>query len=374
MTAEELARALGAKLAPKGFGRKVVPMFCERAAADEAALGHAGWLYELKLDGVRIVADKRSDAVTLAYRKLRDATSSYAEIARAVATLPCDRLVLDGEIVAFDEHGRPDFQRLASRIHAWSAARSPEPVVYVVFDVLGVGPYDVTGLPIEARKEILARIVPSEGGAAGGLVRAHPTFDDGRPLFALCRELGLEGVVAKRRGSLYRSGERIDDWRKLKHEREADLVVIGWTEGSSAERGGRRVASPGRIGALELGAYEGDRLVFRGRVGSGIDEAESAALLAELRELEVPHPVAEAPYPKHLAPGPRHHARPVIVVSVRHTGFTAEGEEGGRYLRHAVFRGVRPDVDPRECNVAPVDGPADLAGAVASAARRARKE
>jgi hypothetical protein len=209
------------------------------------------------------------------------------------------------------------------------------PVVYVVFDVLAVGPWDLRALPLEARKEILSRVLPDDG-LAGGFVRRHPTFDDGVALFRLCREHRLEGVVAKRLGSPYRAGERSFDWLKIKRELEAELVVIGWTEGEGDRS---------RLGALDLGAYEGDRLVFRGRVGSGLHGAIIDELLAMLQPLEVPHPVAEGKY----SPKPRrHHCRPEIVVSVRYGGFSLD-PSGARYLRFPVFRGIRLEVSPKDC-------------------------
>jgi bifunctional non-homologous end joining protein LigD len=345
--AEELAQYLGAK-SSQVDGTKIVPMLCEREEAGSKVLGRQGWLFELKLDGVRIIADKTEKRVALSYRKLRDATESYAEIREAMRSLAETRLVLDGEIVAFDEQGRPDFQRLGHRIQASSkkGLRSPTfvPVVYVVFDVLAIGPYDVRGFPIEARKEILTRIVPAEG-AANGLIRLHPTFESGVELFRLCQEHRLEGVVAKRRGSAYKAGERTSDWLKIKAELDAEFVVIGWTEGESDRA---------RLGALDLGAYEGDRLVFRGRVGSGLDVGTIDVLLERLQPIEVDYPVAEGKY----SPKPkRHHCLPELVVSVRYGGFSLD-PSGARFLRFPVFRGVRPDVDPRDCTAAPDDGAA----------------
>ncbi|MBX3202105.1 MAG: hypothetical protein KF894_28505 [Labilithrix sp.] len=345
---EELAEYLGARPSELD-GRKVVPMLCERAEADARVLERAGWLYELKLDGVRIIADKRGDEVALTYRKLRDATESYPEIADTVRALADERLVLDGEIVAFDEEGRPDFQLLARRIQAGMSGRAARsvraaaavPVVFVVFDVLAIGQYDVRAFPLEARKEILARVLPPEG-AAGGLLRRHPTFDDGVALFRLCQERRLEGVVAKRLGTPYRSGERTFDWLKIKAELDAELVVIGWTEGEGDRS---------RLGALDLGAYEGDRLVFRGRVGSGLDASTIELLLERLASIEVAEPVAEGRYPPKAR---RHHCRPELVVSVRYGGYSRD-PSGARYLRFPVFRGVRPDVSPRDCTAAPDD-------------------
>lgn len=331
MKATELARYLGA-VAGEVDGTRVLPMLCEREGG-AASLGQKGWLYELKLDGVRILADKRGGVVKLGYRKLRDATASYPEIAAALAKLEEERVVLDGEIVAFDDEGRPDFQRLATRIHG-IGARRPVPVMFVVFDVLEVGGLDVRGFPIEARKEVLAKVMD---GVDPTFLRVHSTFSEGTALFDFCKEHRLEGVVAKKLGSPYRTGERGLDWRKVKCELDAELVVIGWTEGESTRS---------RLGALDLGVYDGDELVFRGRVGSGLDEATIEALLAWLVPNEVDEPVAKGKYP----PKPkRHHCKPELVVSVRYGGLTRETEGVGPVLRFPVFRGIRPDVDARDC-------------------------
>jgi bifunctional non-homologous end joining protein LigD len=319
-------------------------MLCGRDETGETILAQPGWLYELKLDGVRIVADKRGKRVALSYRKGRDATDSYPEIAEAVGTIDETRLVLDGEIVAFAEDGRPDFQRLGTRIQSRGSnarrAASRVPVVYVVFDVLVVGDHDVTRLPIESRKAILERIV--EGATStNGHLRLQPTLPDGKQLFRFCREKALEGVVAKRSGSIYRPDDRSTDWVKVKCELDADLVVIGWTAGE----GTRSV-----LGALELGAYDGDRLVVCGSVGSGLGAATIEALADRLTKLATAGPVAEG---KYRAKRGLHHVRPEIVVSVRHMGLTADG-----HLRHPVFRGVRHDVLPEDCTLAGAAGTA----------------
>lgn len=332
--AERLAAELGAPIGDRD-GTKLVPMLCDRDESGERLLSQGGHLFELKLDGVRILADKRGDRVALGYRKIRSATESYPEIAEAIAKLAEHRVVLDGEVVAFDEEGRPDFQRLGTRIQSrGKSARHAAvsvPVAYVVFDVLVVGDRDVTSLPIEARKMILEQVM---GGTSkpGGHLRLHPTFAEGTELFRLCRERHLEGVVAKRAGSIYRPDDRSSDWIKIKCEQDADLVVVGWAEGE-----GRR----SRLGALDLGVYEGEDLVFRGSVGSGLDEDAIDALLARLAPLEVKRSMASGKMPPKRG---RHFVRPEVVVSVRYMGTSGEG-----MLRHPVYRGVREDLDAREC-------------------------
>lgn len=357
MSAEASPEAVAAQLGAPALavdGRKVAPMLCAPDEAGGAVLASREHVFELKLDGVRIIADRRDEAVRLSYRRLRDATRTYPEVERAVRALPVPRVVLDGEIVAFGDGGLPDFQLLGRRIQADGAsverAAVDVPVAYLVFDVLAVGDHDVRGLPLEARRALLERIVPKNEGA---IVQVPPSFDDGVALFRMCLEKGLEGVVAKRRGSAYREGERTTDWIKVKNLVERDLVVVGWTEGE-----GRRA----RLGALELAAWDEGGLVACGSVGSGLDEETIDALLPRLRSLETPAPTARG---KRTPARGRHHVRPEIIVSVRFMGLSAEGK-----LRAPAFRGVRPDARIEDCRLAPrtkAHEPRDLARAGAEA-------
>ena len=189
------ARDAGAK--PRDLdGRNLVPMACSTEAGH---LKSKGTLYELKLDGVRILADKRADEVALYYRKGRSGTAGYPEIVRAVRALPFDRVILDGEILAFDPAGKPDFQRLAQRFSASkprdiARAMRAVPVNYVAFDLLALGDLDLTPLPLSVRKRLLKQVVPPRG-----LIRALDHLeDDGEPLYAFCRAQRLEGVIAKK--------------------------------------------------------------------------------------------------------------------------------------------------------------------------------
>jgi bifunctional non-homologous end joining protein LigD len=313
-------------------------MLCEPSGT-EAGLADSNRLYELKLDGVRILAERDGVDVGLWYRTHRPAATSYPEIVRAMRSLIAERVVLDGEILAFDDSGRPSFHRLARRIHALrprdaAAAALEVPVVYVVFDVLQIGDRDLRGVPLIDRKQLLERLVPEKG-----VIRRLDHFEgSGQALFAFCKEQGLEGVVGKRKDGPYRPGpKRSSDWTKFKCEREADFVVVGWLEGKG---GGQKLAS------LELATYAGDRLVLRGRVGSGLTDSTIRELSARLAKLEVDRSPAEGK--ANRVTSKRHFARPEIVVSVQFAGWT---EEGG--LRHPRFRGVRADVDARDCTQAP---------------------
>ncbi len=316
----------------------LVPMLC---ADSGAGLDEADRLYELKLDGARILAERRGTQVALRYRNGRVATGSYPEIARAVGALAETRVVLDGEIVAFDDAGRPSLQRLLPRIQARRPldvrrAAAEVPVAYVVFDVLQIGDRSVVGLPLRDRKALLQKLVVGRG-----LLRALDHIEgDGQALFDFCRERDLEGVVAKRAGSRYRPGPvRSGDWVKIKRQRDDELVVVGWVTGKGSRK---------RLGALDLGSYAGERLIYRGKVGSGLDQTSLQLLEKRLREIEVDSPAFEGELPREA--GTRHFVRPELVVSVRYLGFTEEGR-----LREPVFRGVRADVAPAQCTVAPAD-------------------
>jgi bifunctional non-homologous end joining protein LigD len=346
---EAEAEALGAVRAAVDVSR-LTPMLCALGNAD---LDDENRLYELKIDGVRIVADKHARAVALRYRNGRAASSSYPEIARAVASLAPDRVVLDGEVVAFDDAGRPSFQRIAPRIHAERpldvrAATNQVPVSYLVFDLLALGQFDLRSLPLSARKSLLMKLVRGRG-----YVRALDHLEgNGRALFELCRTERLEGVVAKRADSPYRSGpKRTDDWIKVKSERDDEFVVLGFMSG----RNGR-----GALGALCVASYVGDALVYRGRVGSGLDTAMLKTLLGQLEARIVPEfpGSGEAPEDANGATW----VLPELVVSVRFLGFT----EGEARLRAPVFRGLRTDIEPRACRAAP---PTELIEAVPAVPR-----
>jgi bifunctional non-homologous end joining protein LigD len=348
---ERIAKAVEQRAAELGAEERSIdtahtePMLC---ANTEAPHRRAGWIYELKLDGGRILADKQGGAVSLFYRRSRSATQDFPEVVRAVKALPCPRVVLDGEVVLFDENGRPSFQNLSGRFHLSKAHDAliqsmKAPVAYLVFDLLSIGSRDVRALPLATRKSLLRDLVKGRG-----VVRVLDHLEeDGRPLYEFCRKERLEGMVAKRADSKYVAGpRRTGDWVKIKCERDDEFVVIGWTGGEGIRAG---------MGALDLASFdENGTLVARGKVGSGLDERSIDQLLERLRPLVT----ASSPAQGDLEPAPRGRTfvRPEIVVSVRYIGWTGEAR-----LRHPVFRGIRPDVPPAECRAAPHDDPGSSA-------------
>ncbi len=312
--ATEEARRLGAK---RGSVRAsgLTPMLCTLL---DAPVDRRGWLYELKLDGVRIIAERENHEARLFYRTHRPATASFPEVVEALRSLLAERVVLDGEIIAFDDRGLPSFQRLASRIHASKPGdvrflRDAVPVVFVVFDLLELGDYDLRSLPLGNRKQLLRRVLRGDVG----VIRPLDYFeDDGTALWTFCEDHGLEGIVAKKRTSKYRVGpHRSGDWLKIKRVREDEFVAYGFTSG----KGGRR-----ELGALTIGSFVDGEIVPCGRVGSGLSE----------REIEHIRP--------RLARGEQ------VVVRVRFAGWTEEGN-----LRHPVYLGVRDDVAPEDVTLRP---------------------
>ncbi|MEM7436560.1 MAG: DNA ligase D [Myxococcota bacterium] len=309
----ERARELGATEGAIQASR-TVPMLC---TLDDAPIDRQDWTYELKLDGVRILAERQHDEARLFYRTHRSATASFPEVVEALRTLVAREVVLDGEIITFDEAGHPSFHKLASRIHARRPGdirflRDAVPVVFVVFDILSVGGLDLRPLPLLDRKQVLADIV-----RGSGVIRPLDHFDDdGTALLAFCDAHGLEGVVAKRSDSPYRVGpKRSGDWVKIKRVREDDFVATGYVPSK---------ANPKHLGSLDIATYHDGELQSRGRVGSGISDREAKRLLERFDDGQS------------------------VVVRVRYAGWTEEGN-----LRHPVYLGIRNDVEPTEVTAGP---------------------
>ncbi len=305
------------------------------AASADAPFSRAGWLFELKYDGVRTLAVKEEGgAVRLVARTGGDRTRLYPELARALERLPLASFVLDGEIVARDATGRTSFERIQQRFtlhdaRAIARAEVEVPVVYQAFDLLGALGYDARGLPLARRKELLTRFVP----ACGVVQYADHVEGDGRRLFEAAAERGLEGVVAKRADSRYESGRRSRSWLKLKAPRSACAAIVGWTQG----QGGRA-----RMGALLLAWRRGDAFHYIGSAGSGLDEATIDALLPALEARRLAKPACRG-VPRPPPRGARF-ARPELACEVRFTEVTAGG-----LLRQPVFVKLRPDVRPEDC-------------------------
>jgi bifunctional non-homologous end joining protein LigD len=307
------------------------------ATLAERPFSDPAWLYEIKYDGVRVLAAREGERVTLYGRSGQDTTSRYPEVVRALRALPMDRFVIDGEIVAMDDAGRPSFQRLQPRMaltdpREIAMVAAQRPVVGVFFDCLMLDDRDLRRLPLVDRKECLRRLVPPLGDARYG----DHVAGEGEAFFEAASEQRLEGIVAKRARSLY-TGKRTRDWIKIKCQRRQEFVIGGYTD----PQGSRAY-----FGALHLGLYDGPadrpRLVYVSKVGTGFDRAGLKTIWERLRPLAR----ATAPFDAGAIPtGRGHHwVEPRLVCEVRFSEWT---EDGG--LRHPTFMGLREDKKPEAC-------------------------
>jgi bifunctional non-homologous end joining protein LigD len=303
-----------------------------------AALGRlpgrdAEFGFEVKWDGVRAILYWRPGRLRIESRNLNDITSRYPELRALGEQLGSREAVLDGEIVAFDDDGKPSFERLQRRIHLSSASAirrlaGEAPVTYVIFDLLYLDGERLLDHPYSERRAALADL-SLEGRA--WQTPAH-RVGGGAELLAATAELGLEGVIAKRLGSLYRAGARGADWVKVKNVNRQEFVIGGWLAGQGA-----RADS---LGALLVGYREqpgGDgALRYAGRVGTGFDQSELAMLARELAR----HSRKSSPFDKH-GPAPPRGARfvkPELVAEVEFSDWTRDG-----ILRHSAYKGLRND-------------------------------
>ena len=311
----------------------------------DAPPNDGGWAFEIKWDGVRALAGSEGDGrLRIESRRGDDISARYPELAGLGEALAPHRALLDGEIVAFDEAGRPSFQRLQLRMGLTDAIsiqrRVPQtPVTYVAFDLLELDGESTLELPYRERRALL------EGLELEGASWQTPSYHvgEGEALLELARRRGLEGVVAKRLDSPYRPGRRTGDWVKVRNWRRQELVIGGWMPGE----GGRG----GRVGSLLVGYYDStseeardlDRtplLVYAGGVGSGFtnDEIDRLTRLLSAR--------ARSDSPFDVGAPKRAGARfcePELVCEARFTEWTDEGT-----LRQPVYVGLRDDKNPRE--------------------------
>jgi bifunctional non-homologous end joining protein LigD len=307
------------------------PMLAELAAAP---FSDAAWLFEPKLDGLRALAFVREGQVTLLSRNANDITSQYPALVSDLAVQPAAQMLLDGEIVALDEQGLPSFQRLQERMHLTRPADIQRqdaltPVIYYVFDLLYLDGFDLTRVPLAQRKTTLAQaLLPSS------LVRYVEHVEaDGDEAYRQSVNLGLEGVVAKRRDATYEPGKRSRAWLKVKDVLTAEFVVGGYSQGS-----GERATT---FGALLLGYHDDGRLRYAGNVGSGFDQARLKDLQRRLEELRAnQRPFAEEPP---LGKIKITWVRPRLVAEVKFAQWTRDGR-----LRAPVFLRLREEIDPRE--------------------------
>jgi bifunctional non-homologous end joining protein LigD len=327
MRAREAARALATLPAARLTPAELPFMLPTLAATPPRG---ESWLFELKWDGVRVLMLRVGARVQLWSRNAVEVSAQYPEVAAALAALAGGDLALDAEVVALDDEGRPSFQRLQRRMHVVrgrAQAIGAAPVTACVYDCLALDGRDTRELPLVARKALLRELLP----AGGSLRYSDHVEGEGAEFFAVARDAGLEGIVAKRADSPYRGGRR-REWLKIKCHRRQEFVIGGYT----APKGTRA-----HLGSLHVGVYEGEALVYAGRVGSGLDTRGLEDLHERLRALAV----ARSPFARGAPPRDRenHWVRPVLVCEVRFTEWTEDDR-----IRHPVFLGLRADKSPTD--------------------------
>ena len=308
-------------------------------AGSEADLGDDDWAFEMKWDGMRALAyvSPSEQGVRLVTRNGHDVTVSYPDLTTdllAALATETDAAVLDGEIVAVDQHGRPDFGLLQTRMKLTeprevAAAAKKAPVQFMLFDLLELNGHPLTGLPYAKRRSRLEAAVTATGTA-----QLPPRFDGNfTEAFQTSRQLGLEGVMAKRSDGRYSVGRRSRDWVKIKHFRTQEVVVGGWRPGK-----GHR---SGTIGSLLLGVPTDGALRYVGRVGTGFADRDLASIHSSLKRLvRKTTPFSDIPQADAACAV---WVRPSQVAEVEFAEWTATGR-----LRQPSWRGWRPDKTPGE--------------------------
>ena len=336
--ADERAEALAGRVAELGARERAVradDVELMLATSREEPFSREGWIFELKYDGYRLLAERVGREPYLRSRAGHDLTATFPEIARAVRGLPFEGLILDGEVVVHDADGLPSFSQLQKRgriLNRRDALRASLelPAIYYAFDLLAIEGYDLRGLSLLERKELLHEVLPS----VGPIRYSDHISEQGEAMYRQVTAMRLEGIVGKKADAPYRGG-RSTHWVKVRTVRVEDFVVVGWTE----PKGGRS-----GFGSLHIAQYDGDDLVYLGSVGSGFTDAELDEGLEALREIEVDaSPCTRGPVPK----GKAHHwVRPELVVEVKYKELTDQG-----LARQASFSRWRDDKPPSECVV-----------------------
>ncbi|HPU35189.1 MAG TPA: non-homologous end-joining DNA ligase [Bacillota bacterium] len=316
------------------MGQEPLPLIRPMLAVNSLPFDSDLHLFEVKWDGYRGLLYLDGNT-SLRSRNLLDLTGKFPELGHLHQRVARKPAILDGEVVVF-EKGKPSFTRLQARgrlnnVQGIKRVSIESPAVYIAFDVLYAGGKSVMERPLRERKALLAEMVKP----GTEIIVPDYILHKGRSFFDACVSMGLEGVVAKKLDSIYLPGRRSTYWQKFRHTLEADLVICGYQTGASGRK----------LGSLILGGYREGKLVYQGKVGTGFNEVEAAALLEGLHKIETDVAPLEIPLTEKKR---THWVRPLLVCSIDYLTTTREG-----YLRHPVYRGIRWDKAPEECPAVP---------------------
>jgi bifunctional non-homologous end joining protein LigD len=286
------------------------------------------WLFEVKWDGFRVEAIVDGTSVRLWTRGEQDASRYFGPFLDPPTWLEARRAIVDGEVIALDDRGEPDFALLQARIKGRGVAAEPTPFVYEVFDLLHLNGRSLLDQPLEERRRLLTDVLRPDPR-----VRLSEHIEaDGIAFFEAARARGLEGIMAKDRRSPYVPGKRTDRWQKIKIRPEQELVVGGWVKGT-----GKAVD----LGALLVGVYEDRALRYAGKIGAGFTNANREELLAAVAPLATDEPPFATPPPR-VAARNAQWLRPELVIRAEFAGWTTDG-----LVRQASYKGIELEKDPR---------------------------
>ena len=276
------------------------------------------FLFEVKLDGYRIIAYVNKGKVILNSRSGLDYTKKYPSVAKVLQALDFD-VILDGELVALNEEGKPDFDALQKN-------NGKNPLVFYTFDILWCNGYDLKSLPLEERKKILAEAIDFND-----TLKYSDDFENGIQLFELIKKKGMEGIVAKRRDSKYEPGKRGKDWLKLPTEKRQEFVIGGWTESESA--------AP--FASLLFGYYEKGKLIYQGHAGGGYKGRQKEKIKKILDKLAIKN----SPFANEVHTDRKvHFVKPELVANIKFATYTTSG----KVRKPAIFLGFREDKKPEQ--------------------------
>jgi bifunctional non-homologous end joining protein LigD len=336
--ADQRAEALGERAAAAGAteGRpRAADVDLMLASSSEEPFSREGWVFELKYDGYRLLAEREDREPFLRSRAGHDLTHTFPEIARAVRGLPYEGLVLDGEVVVHDAEGLPSFSKLQKRgriLNRGDALRAALelPAIYYAFDLLALEGHDLRGLPLLRRKELLREVLPS----VGPIRYSDHIPEQGEAMYQQVQAMGLEGIVAKKADAPYRGG-RSAHWVKVRTVHVEDFVVVGWTEPQGSRSG---------FGAIHVAQFEDGVLRYMGSVGSGFTGDQLDEVHRSLLESETDTCACGA---GEVPTGGKHHwIRPELVAEIKYKELTDHG-----LVRQASFARVRDDKPPTDCVV-----------------------
>lgn len=319
----------------KPMPAKIRPML---ATPIDEPFDNPAWLFEIKWDGYRAIAFIEDSSIRLVSRNHNDLTGQFSELRELPKFVKAHTAILDGEIVAIDEQGRPSFSLMQQRTGFQPGkrrlpGRDGVPILYYAFDLLYLDGYDLRRVGLEKRKELLQSVLEK-----GEIIRFSDHYSEkGRELFEVARERGLEGILAKKRDSAYQE-ERTRDWLKIKITQRQECVIGGYTD----PEGSRQY-----FGSLVLGLYnKRGHFIHVGQVGTGFDQKTLKEIYERI------HPLETKTNPFHGEIGGLrkvHFVSPKLVAEIKFSEWTHETAEGGMKLRAPVFLGLRFDKDPKEC-------------------------